>query len=90
MPCETCGHTIQNIGGGETGRRTFWCPRCGSLTMEIDGPHGTCRTEHEPPRLVCRARELLALLGDFGELDAPAHPISRAKATVRESIGGKS
>jgi hypothetical protein len=29
MPCDFCGHTVQNIGNEH--RRIFWCPRCGSL-----------------------------------------------------------
>lgn len=33
MACDTCGHTIQNIGA--EGQRIFWCPRCGSLTTEF-------------------------------------------------------
>lgn len=28
MPCEICGHTVQNLG--VQGRKVFWCPRCGS------------------------------------------------------------
>lgn len=36
MPCDVCGHTIQNLGLAGQGR-TFWCPRCGSLKVDNDG-----------------------------------------------------
>lgn len=49
MPCETCNHTVQNIGA--EGRRIFWCPRCGSLLTE-NGDH----RETSMPMLVTRVR----------------------------------
>jgi hypothetical protein len=33
MACPVCDHTMQNLG--VTGKRLFWCPRCGSLKEEI-------------------------------------------------------
>lgn len=29
MPCDVCGHTVQQVRGMAT--KLFWCPRCGSL-----------------------------------------------------------
>lgn len=56
MPCDTCGHTVQNIGNDIT--RKFWCPRCGTfLTLTGQG-----ESEHrnvEPPALVVRVKALL-------------------------------
>jgi hypothetical protein len=38
MPCPLCDHTLQNLGLDTAGRRTFWCPRCGTLkTVDDDG-----------------------------------------------------
>lgn len=36
MPCDICGHTVQNIGA--TDRQMYWCPRCGSLKT-VMGDH---------------------------------------------------
>lgn len=67
MPCPLCNHTLQNLGLNEPGRRTFWCPRCGTLQTE-SGEH----IEHEVPRVAPRglsAAELLdacrTFLGSF-------------------------
>lgn len=35
MACGTCDHTMQNLGLDPAGgRRTWYCPRCGSLRTE--------------------------------------------------------
>ena len=52
MPCPTCTHTMQNLGLAQNGKRTFWCPRCGTIKTE-SGQH----EEHEKPMLVTRVRD---------------------------------
>jgi hypothetical protein len=52
MPCPTCSHTLQNLGLDQAGRRTFWCPRCGTLKTECqDGFE-----EHQVPSLAKRVK----------------------------------
>lgn len=51
MPCEVCGHTVQNVGA--EGQRIFWCPRCGTMLTE----KGDFRTS-EAPMLVQRVRTI--------------------------------
>lgn len=70
MPCENCGHTLQNIGHRSEEVRIFWCPRCGSLKTE-DSSVALPRTEsprwtrpikqddHEP---ISERQVMLALL----------------------------
>lgn len=49
MPCPVCDHTMQNLGLDQGGRRTFWCPRCGTLKTD-EGPDspGGFETQHAP------------------------------------------
>lgn len=46
MPCPLCNHTMQNLGLATSGKRIFWCPRCGTLKTDRDGFF----KEHEVPR----------------------------------------
>lgn len=67
MPCPTCNHTMQNLGLDQAKRRSFWCPRCGTVKTEIqgtfsDGCGGSIaetRQEHETPYLVKRVVDLV-------------------------------
>ena len=53
MSCETCGHTMQSLGGG--GDDVWhWCPRCGTLgRRSLIGSGGG----QEAPRLVESCRQ---------------------------------
>ena len=46
MPCPLCDHTLQNLGLDDPDRRTFWCPRCGTLQTETGN-----RVEYAVPRV---------------------------------------
>jgi uncharacterized C2H2 Zn-finger protein len=50
MPCDICGHTVQNLGTIDF--KTFWCPRCGTIKT-IKGDY----TEHEAPSIIKRLRD---------------------------------
>ncbi len=52
MPCDNCGHTLQNINVASENRRIFYCPRCGTLVTETDS-----RREIDTPKLVERCRK---------------------------------
>lgn len=75
MACESCGHTVQNIGGGDESRRVFWCPRCGSLKTITGAAGAQPFVKSEAPKLVERARRLLH----------ENSPVNRD--AVRESVG---
>jgi hypothetical protein len=47
MSCETCDHTMHNIGLTYLNAPAYWCPRCGTLKRGHD---------LDVPRLVVRAR----------------------------------
>ncbi len=89
MPCKTCGHTLQNLGLDNAVKRTFHCPRCGTLTAECDSPDSVHTfVGHTTPFLVDRVRVLLAEL----RLDEDAFPRLTAAtllaiANVREAVG---
>ena len=51
MPCPTCDATLQNIGLDQTGRRTFWCPNCGTLKWERHNPAGDVFVEIDRPKM---------------------------------------
>jgi Zn-finger nucleic acid-binding protein len=51
MSCPTCSGTMQSLGLNQLDRRTFWCPRCGTLRTEGGGIN-----EAVPPSLVARCR----------------------------------
>lgn len=57
MSCPTCGHTMQAIGD-QGAAKTFWCPRCGTISNTSWFPKVTC------PELVPRVRELLDRTND--------------------------
>lgn len=76
MPCPTCDHTLTNLGLDQGGRRTFWCPRCGTIKSETTEGWVDVGT----PKLVPLCRRLLA----------EGHtPLTREAATVavREAAG---
>ena len=92
MPCETCGHTMQRLGGQEN-LRQFWCQRCGTLKTEYPERHVT-----EAPRLVQRCRNFGgAVLNDkmqvewsrFGIAESISNPLDDpALADVAATPGG--
>jgi hypothetical protein len=50
MPCPTCNATLQNLGLDQPGRRTFWCPNCGTLKWERGDPAGDVFVEIDVPK----------------------------------------
>lgn len=60
MPCETCGHTMQNIGQNDRGDNFFLCPRCGTVKIDAFGQHGD---KVYVPALVARCRNFVAAGG---------------------------
>jgi len=54
MPCPNCNNTLQNLGLDQTGRRTFWCPNCGSLKWERRNPAGDVFVETDTPNVILR------------------------------------
>jgi hypothetical protein len=64
MSCPTCGHTMSNLGLDQAHRRTFWCPRCGTIKTEFDvtvtddfgGSVRRVNEEHGTPFLVTSCR----------------------------------
>lgn len=49
MPCPSCDHSMEGLGGG-----VFWCPRCGTLrSLSV-----TNLPTDTTPKLVERCREL--------------------------------
>lgn len=50
MPCPSCTHTMDSLGGG-----CFWCPRCGSLKSDI-------LTTQLAPKIVDRLKQMRSLL----------------------------
>lgn len=64
MPCPNCSHTLQNLVTERDNydivvRRVFWCPRCGTIRMEVfeNGIGSANHTTDEAPKLVERCRE---------------------------------
>lgn len=58
MSCPTCDHTMHNLGLDQAGRRTFWCPRCGTIKTETEAKPGVLGwEEHQMPywtkRMTC-------------------------------------
>ena len=54
MPCPNCNNTLQNLGLDQTGRRTFWCPNCGTLKWERHNPAGDVFAETDTPNVTKR------------------------------------
>lgn len=100
MPCPTCNHTMHNLGLAESGKRTFWCPRCGTIKTEVtvhasitgDGGETTRRQweEHEAPKWtapeggVSGRQRLLAL---FAELVVSPWAIDKCREYLRGRAG---
>jgi hypothetical protein len=37
MSCPTCSHTLSGIDTSDPARRVYWCPRCGTLSIQYAG-----------------------------------------------------
>jgi phage FluMu protein Com len=61
MPCPTCNHTLQSLGGPY---RRWWCPRCGTLTEDI--VEGSFR-RYDMPTVVQRIRNFVAMIANTSE-----------------------
>jgi predicted RNA-binding Zn-ribbon protein involved in translation (DUF1610 family) len=84
MSCPTCDAVMQNISRGTLsspgdGYRQFWCPRCGTLKIELVGVT-TC----DAPQLVVGLRKVVELISTQPDL-ALAMELLR-QAGVLESI----
>jgi transposase-like protein len=58
MPCPKCNHTMKNLGLDQSGRRSFWCDRCGTVKTESTDKEREW-SEYEVPKIVARAAALL-------------------------------
>jgi hypothetical protein len=61
VPCPKCDHTLQNLGLTDADRRTFWCPRCGTLKTEI-AHMGREYEQVETPKLVACVRSFVGMI----------------------------
>ena len=77
MACQTCDHTMYNVGVMHepyTAVPLFWCPRCGTLKANV------VTEKDEIPKLIARVRE-------FVELASPVTHGTLFRLGVLESIG---